>query len=597
MKRFSIIAIIALLALAMGAGSAFADVFVVRGGFGVQVQEDGTCERAGTVSVTPDDPSYDALETSFQFSPGPDKFTQNQVIRVELLGGVTLCKSFTATYLFTGDPQQAAVVGSVFSPEDYRVTIGGTRVYTVPYYTVEGESGKDYFNITINVPPQLTDASNLVGGINFTPAYAFANYPELRRYLTGYDFATYTNWGNTVYVGQEELTSNFWRYVVLSNNTTVDLWVDDSPICLNLKDTLYEGGDPNRQLVQVSLRDQLSNTFSSDIYIATVKTPTMIVEPCTKNGTRINFPLQDRCDERGKDVLTETVCVIEFSDSATDSLLGDYTFSISLIGNDIDGVGIASVSFLDPATHSIPANNLHDLNGDGTAEYNSSSVSLTNRYNENGNVLSSSAFTDARDMWVATQKVSLQTTLVGPQTYQLMVTLAYDACTIEAGTLTANVSAQAIPCGNSFSASDVAIARFMVPEFTLIFPYAAANVGGFANGLAINNPNDEPIDVNFVITEADGAVYNGTLELAPTSMEVGLAESVMAPVIDETSADDEAFGDESYWILATSSRPFFGFIFIGDGTMAQGYLPSPFSYIGDSMIPPGSGVNYSFIGE
>ncbi len=591
MKRFSIVAIIALLALAMGAGTAFADVFVVRGGFGVQVQEDGTCERAGTVSVTPDAPYYDALEPNASFSPGPDRFTKDQVIRVELLGNVTLCKSFSATYIFTGDPQQVAVLDSLFKTDDYKNS--ANTIFYVPYYTVSGARGADYFTITINVPPQLVAETS-----GYTPSDAITAFPELRRYFETSPAVGY-NWGNTVYVGQEEYNDPAYRYYTFSTGDIYDFHDDESPICLNLKDTLYEGTDPNRQLVQVSLRDQLSNTFSSDIYIATVKTPTIILDQCTKNGTRINFPLQDQCDEKGKDVMTATVCAIEFSDSATGSLTGPYTFSVSLIGNDLDGVGIARVSFLNPDGGT--PNGLWDIDGDGTVEdhergYTTVDSETIKRYAKNGNVIASS-YSDTRDLYVDTQKMEFQTDLTGPQTYQLWITLAYDACQIEPGTLTVDVSAMAIPCGNSFSMGDVTLARFMVPEFTLIFPYAAASVGGWSNGLAINNPNDEAIEVTFVVTEADGAVYNGTLELAPTSMEVGLAESVMSPVLDDASIDDEAFGDESYWILTKSSKPFFGFIFIGDGTMAQGYIPSPFSYIGDSMIPAGSGASYSFIGD
>jgi hypothetical protein len=84
MKRMLIIALAACFMLAMGTSLAFADSYDVTGDYGKRVTEQGTCEEVGAITITPE--------------VGGNVFYDDQVITMELLGGLEVCSPFVAVY-------------------------------------------------------------------------------------------------------------------------------------------------------------------------------------------------------------------------------------------------------------------------------------------------------------------------------------------------------------------------------------------------------------------------------------------------------------------------------------------------------------------
>jgi hypothetical protein len=82
MKRMLIIALAACFMLAMGTSLAFADSYDVTADYGKRVTEQGTCEEVGAITITPE--------------VGGDSFYANQVVTMELLGGLEICSGFYA---------------------------------------------------------------------------------------------------------------------------------------------------------------------------------------------------------------------------------------------------------------------------------------------------------------------------------------------------------------------------------------------------------------------------------------------------------------------------------------------------------------------
>jgi hypothetical protein len=103
-----------------------------------------------------------------------------------------------------------------------------------------------------------------------------------------------------------------------------------------------------------------------------------------------------------------------------------------------------------------------------------------------------------------------------------------------------------------------------------IFPYAADFASGeWWVGLALTNPNASEITVELDIYEADGDLY----ETSVTVPGHGITTQLAGDLNTTTTGADAEFGDERFWIYATSNGSFTGFLMMGDGTQAQGYLP------------------------
>jgi hypothetical protein len=88
-------------------------------------------------------------------------------------------------------------------------------------------------------------------------------------------------------------------------------------------------------------------------------------------------------------------------------------------------------------------------------------------------------------------------------------------------------------------------------------------------GLALTNITASEITVELDIYEADGDLYEASVTVPGN----GITTQLAGDLNPTTSGADAEFGDERFWIHATSNGSFTGFLMMGDGTQAQGYLP------------------------
>jgi len=484
MKRFTLIALAAILIVAMGAGAALAASYNVTANFGIRVTEQGSSERVGAITL------QGATDTDL-FDAGPPQ----QAIVGELLGGATISRTFAAAYNYGG-----VWVESWTPAVDNRY--GGATPAVPPalpadYYVV-AIAGQDFFSIQINNDSLL---------------------------------------GETVVLGHD----------------------DPSALCFNIAGTQYTASDPNRQLVLVSYADNLFNTYSGDIYVATVKPRSIAFDLCAKALPWDIITVSGLGQGEDCGIGFGSECIFRFTDNSTGSLLGPYQFVIGKTAGAKAGVGFADIYI-----EKYDGTNWVNINGLLPA-------TVTNRRNRSG-------VADLTLEGFETSQITVTSTLTGPGSYRLIADYEYDTCVpITPGIWTIDIFANLIPCGQSFSAIDWDAIEFFDPAGTpmgAVFPYAAASSdGAWFNGLVFTNPLATPVVIDVVIVEADGDMYEGTVTVPGNGMVLGTVADVVTPVLAEGSTD-AAFGDESYAIYASSdSGSFFGFLFIGNGTMAQGYLP------------------------
>lgn len=120
-----IIALAACFMLAMGTGLAFADSYDVTADFGKRVTEQGVCEEVGAVTITPE--------------VGGDSFFGDQIITMELLGGLEVCRGFYAVYNMNALPAADAY--------DATDSIAGTPP-AADQFAVRGNYMADFVTIT-----------------------------------------------------------------------------------------------------------------------------------------------------------------------------------------------------------------------------------------------------------------------------------------------------------------------------------------------------------------------------------------------------------------------------------------------------------------
>jgi RNA polymerase subunit RPABC4/transcription elongation factor Spt4 len=508
MKRLLIVALATCFMLAMGTGLAFADSYDVTADFGKRVTEQGTCEETGSVSIQP--------------ATGSDLFVADQVITMELLGGLTVCNTFYAVYdLVAGGPHTYDATAST-NPDPP----GADQ------YSVEGTLGDDFVTITL---------------------------------------------GTSLTAGLDDETLDFGH----------DTY---SRLCVNLSGTLYTASDPVYQLLQASYSDSLSNTFSGDQYIATVKSRTVAFSPCNKTEgddintegyssslwtTKQSLPEIELCftgtsvaqDQTTTDCGDEgyygynEIC-FEVADTATGAFQSGstYQFTIGKTTGAKACVGIATA----------------------TVYYGTSAqaTTITERRASN-NTLITPATSGLLADHVATSQITVTFTAQGPGSYFVKLRMAWNTCCATPGDYVIDFAGQRVPCGGSFSFTDQTVAVFVacpgtvvpsyITQYNAVCPYGAETAtSGWFNGVVVTNPNSTSIDVVFTIYEADGDMYTGSVTVPANGQVVGFDTDVMSPVAGGT---DATFGDESYAVYASSQDGMFYIFFLNfDGTQAQGYL-------------------------
>jgi hypothetical protein len=348
-----------------------------------------------------------------------------------------------------------------------------------------------------------------------------------------------------------------------------------SALCFNLKGTIYNPNDPAQQLVQVSYADSLSNTFSGDSDVATVKPSTVVLDNCAKTVPSIELDFTESQDlDCGHG--TDSVCLFTFQDPAAGALDGEFIFRVGKTDGAFLGMGIMGLAVQKSVDGGQTWDDV-DQTGAG-----STGVTITTRWDRSGVEIELADYDDndyytaAELMYVDSSQVEGTVLLNGTGTdviYRLLASVRYDTCAASAGQWTVDVLASRVPCGGSFGETDW-VAANVVEEGgilrTAIFPYGAGLGTGWYNGISIWNPMATDLTVSFAITEADGDAYSASITVPAGEMSVGLVETLLAPV---TAGTDSAFGDENYNITASANGTFYGFMFITNGTVAQGYLP------------------------
>jgi len=335
---------------------------------------------------------------------------------------------------------------------------------------------------------------------------------------------------------------------------------DISALCFNLVGTVYNATDPARQLVQVSYSDGISDTFSGDIYVATVKPKSVVLEMCNKDLYSDILTPEGLAQGEDCGFGSGTVCMFTFEDNAAGALNGDYQFTIGKTDGAKAGVGFTLIYI--------------EKYDSGLDTWNDLGAVISERHNSDGDTIIAADFDSDEELWVASSEVVVDVTLTGPGLYRARALYEFNTCVATAGIWTTDVYANRVPCGGSWSEMDWDIVEFFLPSgvpTSYVFPYAAANVGTWVDGIAFTNAASVAVTINVTCVEADGDVYTGSVDVAANQMAVGFVDTVVSNLT--TTSSDAAFGDESYAIYATGDGTFYGFLFIANGNQAQGYLP------------------------
>lgn len=511
----AIVFFFSLLPAQAGAGS-----FNVRAGYGVKVQEDGFCERLGPLEIKGVRPPG-----------GGDVFEHGTELRIHLLGGARICREISASYIFTPPPapDQPPTITYTADPPP---TPPGPAEPMALFYTVTGELGADHYTITVN--DQFFGPGGVVN----------------------------THLINLIRVNHD----------------------DYSPFCVNLYGTRYQAADPFYSLVQASFSDNQDNGYSGDRFLATVKDGPSghTLRLCSKSkGTALlgeewarqlnpktGMPQIPLCYKQGAQEQNlgacgclsgpEIVCV-RITDTENAFQAGrQYAFRIGHCGDFKTGVGVASARLF------------HE---DGIHH---PQVTATERYDENCQLISGAIRCQEK---MATKSYRIIATMQKSGTHYLTIGLAYDPCQAGIGDWEADIAGQRLYCGDAFLADDMDLARFTLCTDGLhtqkIFPYSGDMQNGWWTGLALTNPNGMEISIELDFYESDGDRFTALAAIPPKRLKVGLVNDPGFLSLTPRSAD-ASFGDEPFWILGSAPVPFYGFLLIGDGAQAQGYLPIPY---------------------
>jgi hypothetical protein len=277
--------------------------------------------------------------------------------------------------------------------------------------------------------------------------------------------------------------------------------------------------------------------------------------------------------ECGDDYSTVRICMT-LSDEANVFGGRDYDFDLSI---DKDGVGIRDVQVCDRfgACTDIPE------------------IALT-RYDEDGDEITVIVPpADLEDM-VDTKSVSF-TTALQPLTNYVTFTVAYDSCVATPGDLEAELMVNLDPCGDSFGTlNELTVARLTtcgddgmgpISEFQWVFSYSPIpDNNPWWAGVAVTNLTNSSIDVDLLAYEADGDLFSASVSIPPKNCIPVLVRDINWDAED----NDQTFGDEEFWMVASSASQFTGLFFFGDSAagVGMGYIPFLLNDSSLSVAPP-----------
>jgi hypothetical protein len=429
--------------------------------------------------------------------------------------------------------------------------------------TIAGKETGDIFTvgetITVELLGNATICKTSIASYNYNGAFVSNNIGDGDYTVTSYG----PNPDAFKFVGDDFFTITINAANADNTETVVFGHDDDGAICLDLRGTIYNPDDPAQQLVQVSYRSSEEATFSGDIYVATVKKKSVSVKSCEKLPPTIELCYNATQFANCGNQSYGSICIFTFTDDAAGALDGLYNFTIGKTTGAKANIGFESL-LIQKRSGSFPF-----------YSWNSLTTTVLERRDSSGNEITSDDYPDPpfhTGLFVDTSEIDVEADLTGSGTYRVMATIYYNSCAAQPGDWLVDIYANEDPCGGSFSEED-----FMIADVVLcssypmkhIFPFAAAGPTWF-NGLVLDNPHNVDIVLDVTATEEDGQVYHGSVTVPAGKMIVGIAETVINA---STSSMDAALGDESYFMEITGENYFYSFMFIGDGVMAQGYMP------------------------
>ncbi|MBN1831465.1 MAG: hypothetical protein JW896_05075 [Deltaproteobacteria bacterium] len=473
--------------------------------------------------------------------------------------------------------------GSAFA-DTYQVTAGyGVRVIEqgsceqVGSITIEGQTSTDEFLDGTIITVELLGGARICrnvgaayyfGGPGVIPTAQTTWNPATTSPDEGYDYYIEAVTGDDYFIIGITEDSDPGDRIVVGHEF-------DSFLCFNLQGTIYNPSDPNLQLVQVSYRDSLENTYSGDSYVATVKPQTISFGICA-TGKYADVSSQEFCwippavqgqtAQCGYDPW-DSACLFRFTDNSVGELDGTYEITVGKTAGAKAGIGFQTINiYYSTGGYYVP-------------------VVVTERRNAAGVVLNPADYggfaqPPIEALYAETSQITVEADLAGPGTYfvggQGYAHQGPGLCLFEPGDWYVDVYGRKIPCGHSFSnlnrlilhTTECHYGAYPQP-YCLLFPFGA---GSWMNGLVLDNPNSHDQVFTAYINEADGDLYVAQATLAAGTMAVDLVENIFT--ITSPDSTDSAPFDEDYWLqIYSDDDAFFGYMFIFDGTMANGYTP------------------------
>jgi hypothetical protein len=494
MKRMLIIALAACFMLAMGTSLAFADSYDVTADYGKRVTEQGTCEEVGAITITPE--------------VGGDSFYANQVVTMELLGGLEVCYGFYAVYdmvALPGADVYNAAASAAFTPPG------------ADQFAVQGVFMNDFVTITF--------------GTSLTPALA------LEPIVYGHDAPTQlcVDLSGTLYTASDPLYQ------------TLKATYSSSPGSHTFSGDLEIATVKSRTVVFANCTKTEGTTMSANGYSSMdYKDSVPQIELCYGSYMIGQDQVITDC---GEDSAYEEIC-FRVTDTATGAFVSGqpYQFTVGKTTGAKACVGISYVEVRMPSGAIVPQT--------APAERRNSA-----------NVLGAWAAIDTTQMKVffdgqgpgtyyVVMGLVYDTCCATPGPYVINFSGGQIPCGGSFGFIDQTV-ANFVECLSTI-------------EFSRVIPYGAETAtSGWMNGIVFTNPNNFQITINCAIYEEDGDAYTGTVVVGPMGMVVGLDTAVLMPV---AVGADATFGDESYAIYATGNGIFHVFMINFDLVQAQGYL-------------------------
>lgn len=466
MKRMLIIALAACFMLAMGTSLAFADSYDVTADYGKRVTEQGTCEEVGAVTITPE--------------VGGDSFFANQVITMELLGGLEVCNGFYAVYDMIALPGADAYNAAASSPP------------TAP--------GADQFAVRGNY---MDDFVTITFGPSLTPALA------LEPIIYGHDAPTQlcVDLSGTLYTASDPLYQ------------TLKATYSSAPGTHTFSGDLEIATVKSRSVTFAVCSKTEGTNVSADGYSSMdYKDTVPQIELCYGSYMIGQDQVITDC---GEDDAYEEIC-FKVTDSATGAFVSGQPYQFT-VGKTTGAKACVGIEYVEVRYGYGP-----NIAGAGT-RYNTYGV--PGAWAPIATTQMSVPFTgQGAGSYYIVMGLVYDTCCATPGPYVINISGGQVPCGGSFGFLDQTV-ANFVECLSTI-------------EFSRVIPYGAETAtSGWMNGIVFTNPNNFTVTINCAIYEEDGDLYTGTVVVGPMGMVVGLDTAVLMPVTTGADAifGDESY--------------------------------------------------------